>query len=48
MNRNEFGKRARMNITRTGIVEEVFYVCYFCPAELTEEETQTHDCEGDK
>ena len=40
----EFGKRSRMNITRAGVVPETFFVCYNCPAELTEEQTTNHLC----
>lgn len=45
MNKDQFGKRARMNITRAGVVEEVFFVCYYCPAELSESELDQHNCE---
>lgn len=41
---SEFGKRSRLTPTRGGLVREVFYVCYNCPAELSEDEMTMHDC----
>lgn len=45
INRDNFGKRSRVNITRAGVVTEEFFVCYFCPAELSEEEAAQHNCQ---
>jgi uncharacterized CHY-type Zn-finger protein len=39
----EFGKRYRMTLTRAGWIEQAFYVCYECPAELAEHELTTHN-----
>jgi len=45
-NADQFGKRARMNVTRSGVIEELFFVCYYCAADdLTESEVQSHECE---
>ncbi len=41
----EYGKRSRLTPTRAGLVREVFYVCYLCPAELSEADLDTHNCE---
>lgn len=40
----EYGKRSRLTPTRAGLVREVFYVCYSCPAELREDQIKTHKC----
>jgi hypothetical protein len=44
MDKSEFGKRARLTPTRQGWVEQVFFVCYNCPAELYEHELSQHNC----
>ena len=44
MNKDQFGKRSRMQVTRAGVVPETFFVCYYCPAELSEEELGGHEC----
>ena len=41
-----FGKRTRITPTRAGMQTETYYVCYDCPAELSEEMKATHDCKG--
>jgi hypothetical protein len=41
---SDYGKRSRLTPTRGGMVREVFYVCYSCPAELSEEELPAHKC----
>jgi hypothetical protein len=41
----EYGKRSRLTPTRAGLVREVYYVCYSCPAELQEEAIASHNCE---
>jgi hypothetical protein len=45
---SDYGKRSRLTPTRAGLVREVFYVCYSCPAELSEAELPAHNCEGGK
>lgn len=42
---NNLGKRSKLIPTRAGLVREVFYVCYLCPAELSEGEAAIHNCE---
>lgn len=44
---NNLGKRSRLMPTRAGLVREIFYVCYLCPAELSEGEAAIHKCEGE-
>ena len=44
MDKSEFGKRARLTPTRQGWTEQVFFVCYNCPAELYENELSEHNC----
>ena len=41
----EYGKRTKLHLTRAGLFETLFYVCYSCSAELLEDETLTHNCE---
>jgi hypothetical protein len=42
-----YGKRSRLVFDRGGIkVSELYWVCYSCPAELSEAATLTHKCEG--
>jgi hypothetical protein len=38
----DFGKRTRLTPTRAGLVTETFFVCYYCPAELMENELPDH------
>lgn len=42
----DFGKRTRLTPTRAGLERYTYYVCYNCPAELSEEQVATHDCKG--
>lgn len=42
----DYGKRSRLTPTRGGLVREVFYVCFDCPAELVEEDLASHNCGG--
>ena len=42
--KHELAKRTRVVPTRAGIETVTFYVCYYCPIELTQEE---YELEGD-
>ena len=42
---SDYGKRTRVTPTRAGLVTETFYVCYYCPEELQENELATHNHE---
>ena len=42
---SDYGKRSRMTPTRGGLVREIFYVCYSCPAELEEGQLASHNCQ---
>jgi hypothetical protein len=44
----ELGKRSRLTPTRSGMIREVFYVCYNCPAELSEIQAPSHNCTTDQ
>jgi hypothetical protein len=42
---SDYGKRSRLTPTRGGLVREIFYVCYSCPAELEEGQIASHNCQ---
>ena len=45
MNMQNLGKRSRVTVTRAGLEREIFYVCYLCPAELSEAQALAHKCQ---
>lgn len=42
----DYGKRSRITVTRAGLERETYYVCYECPAELSEAELPGHNCKA--
>ena len=40
---DNFGKRSRLEVTRAGVIDSAFYVCYHgCPEELQQDELNEH------
>ena len=37
----EYGRLTRLVLTRAGLVEQLFYVCYSCSVELSEQQLST-------